>query len=50
METKSDFILSKLPPITDVFIVDCMTNLEEINNGVQQSIPLLVNYNHNISV
>ena len=37
---KSEFFLSKLPPITDVPIVNFMTTLEEIDNEYNKTFPL----------
>ena len=37
---KSDFILSKLPPITDVPIVDFMDTLKHIDNEYNNNFPL----------
>ena len=39
MKTKSDFVLSKLPPMTDVIIVDFMTTHEEIDNYYNKHSP-----------
>ena len=40
IQTKSDFILSKLPPITDVPIVDFMDTLQHIDNEYNNNFPL----------